>query len=135
MELFTLTERPQKRFRMTACSDCDVTIEIVTSWTFLNTIYFVTMRLPFNATCGGVASWRNDQTDWKQAFAKFIDFSSLNHLGRHKKIWGALPLNHQYVRCDSGKQLPPFILKEEGCLLFGANTSAVTPFFSEIPQR
>ena len=29
----------------------------------LNTIYFVTMRLPFNATCGDVASWHNAQTD------------------------------------------------------------------------
>jgi len=66
-------------------------IEIVTVWTFLNTIYFVTMRLPFNATCGDVASWRNDQTDWKQAFTKFINFSSLNHLGGHKKIWASLP--------------------------------------------
>ena len=46
------------------------------------------MRLPFNATCGDVASRRNDQTDWKQAFAKFINFSSLNHLGGHKKILG-----------------------------------------------
>jgi len=35
-------------------------IEIVTSVTFLNTIHFVTMRLPFNATCGDVTSWRND---------------------------------------------------------------------------
>jgi len=41
------------------------------------------MRLPFNATCGDVVSWRNDQTDWKQAIAKFINFSSLNHLGGH----------------------------------------------------
>jgi len=46
------------------------------------------MRLPFNATCGDVASWRNDQTDWKQAFAKFINFSSLNHLGGAQKKLG-----------------------------------------------
>jgi len=39
------------------------------------------MRLPFKATCADVASWRNDQTDWKQAFAKFNNFSRLNHLG------------------------------------------------------
>jgi len=30
------------------------------------------MRLPVNATCGDVASWRNDQTDLKQVFAKLI---------------------------------------------------------------
>jgi len=34
------------------------------------------MTLPFNATCD-VASWRNDQTDWKQTFARFNNFSSL----------------------------------------------------------
>jgi len=55
-------------------------------WTFLNIIYFETMRLPFNATCGDVASWRNDQTDWKQAFAKLVNFSSLNHLGGTKNF-------------------------------------------------
>jgi len=52
------------------------------------------MGLPFNATCGYVMSWRNDQTDWKQAFAKFLNFLSLNHLGGTKKIGGgALPPN------------------------------------------
>jgi len=43
------------------------------------------MRLPFNATCSDVASWRNDQPDWIQTFAIFINFSSLNHLGWHKR--------------------------------------------------
>jgi len=83
MMLFALTERLQKRFRKTVSSDCDVTKgNCYQGW---HAIYFVTMRLPFNAKCGDVASWRNDQTDWKQVFAKFINFSSLNHLGWHKK--------------------------------------------------
>jgi len=42
------------------------------------------MTLPFNATCD-VASWRNDQTDWKQTFARFNNFSSLNQLRGHKR--------------------------------------------------
>jgi len=46
------------------------------------------MSFPFNATCGDVASWRNGETDWKQAFAKFINFLSLNYLGGHKKTLG-----------------------------------------------
>jgi len=38
--------------------------------------------------CGDVASWRNNKTYWKQASAKFINFSSLNHLGGTKKFRG-----------------------------------------------
>jgi len=49
------------------------------------------MRVPFNATCGDVASWSNDQTDGKQAFAKCINVSNLNHLGGVKKFWGHCP--------------------------------------------
>ena len=46
------------------------------------------MRLPFNATYGDVASWRNDHIECEQAPAKYMNFLSLNHLGRNKKIWG-----------------------------------------------
>jgi len=83
----------QKRFRKLSPVTVTSQIEIVTSVDIPNTIYFVAMRLPFNATCCDVASWRNDRTDWKQAFAKFINLSSLNHLGGNKKIGGALSPN------------------------------------------
>jgi len=88
MELFALTETAE-----TVSKDCLQWLwrhksKLLPVWTFVNTIHFVTMRLPFNATCGDVASWRNDQTDWKQAFAKLINFSSLKHLAGHKKNLG-----------------------------------------------
>jgi len=50
------------------------------------------MRLPFNATCGDVASWRNDHIDCEQAHAKYINFLSLNHVERNNKTWGGTSL-------------------------------------------
>jgi len=49
------------------------------------------MKLPFNATCGDVASWRNDQTDWKQAFAKFLIFQVWIISGGTKKLRALTP--------------------------------------------
>ena len=66
-------------------------IEIVTSVDIPQYNLFCNNEVPFNAACGDVASWRNDQTDWKQAFAKLINFSSLNHLGDTKILGGTAP--------------------------------------------
>jgi len=65
----------------------------VLRWKFLSTIYFVTMRLPFHATFGDVASWSNDWTDWKQEVAKvarFVEFEAHEYLLKYNKIFSGL---------------------------------------------
>ena len=86
-------------------------------WMFPSTIHSVTMRLPFHATCNGVASWLDDWTGWKRAFAKFVSFPSLNHLRRHKIWWDTVPKCH----------LPPVatsLLWAVTCVFFYKSSSA-----------
>jgi len=94
--LFPLVQRVGCGF---ACLEGGITVaclrffsqKLLPVWIFLNTIYFVTMRLPFDATCGDVSIWRFDKQMENKHLQNWLIFRVCIIWGGIKKFGGQCP--------------------------------------------